>query len=553
MSETSLVFSWAEYIDLYCRTKTGGLNNRVWKESWWDPEILASLKTHTSWLLEPTDIMERLYCAYHNLASRPICYCGKNSPKFRQFKSGYWEFCSLECSGQSPTRVTKIQKTTNDRFGVGRKAIVARAAKNNMMKYGVEYTTQTDNFKQKAKITKLERYGDENYCNYEAIKQTNLAKYGVEYTTQATEVKKKMRTSILERNDGKLPCQKHLNHDIIAQLNDFDTINQRNKNGEGIEQIADSLGVTPRAIRIKFEINNIEPIFYFPGNKSKEQDRLQLFIESFGFDCIKNTKKIIAPKEIDIYIPTLNLAIEYNGNYFHSFSSEETPEQKNKHNQKRLNCEAKGLRLIQIWEDDWLNKQDIVKSIIRRAIGKTPNSIGARQTTIIFPTKKETEVFVNTHHIQGHIRYKHSIGLSDKNGNIIQLMTFGKPRWSKLAKWEILRLVTHSDYRVIGGAEKLLKAAKDHWLDSDSIITYSDNLLFTGETYKKLGFVLHHESSPSYFYWKKGISYSRFQFQKHLLKKKLSNFSPQLSESANMFNNGYRRYWDCGTKVWLSK
>lgn len=99
-----------------------------------------------------------------------------------------------------------------------------------------------------------------------------------------------------------------------------------------------------------------------------------------GIDnIVENSKSIISPQELDIYLPDYKLAIEYNGLYWHS---EQAGLDKNYHIDKTMTCEEKGIRLIHVFSDDWEFKKEIVKSRLRSILGFNSNRIGARKCTI---------------------------------------------------------------------------------------------------------------------------------------------------------------------------
>jgi len=128
-------------------------------------------------------------------------------------------------------------------------------------------------------------------------------------------------------------------------------------------------------------------------------------------------------------------------------------------------------------------------------------------------------------------------------------MTFGKSRFNKKVAWELLRFCNKINYLVIGGASRLFKYFVKKY--DDSVISYADKRYSIGNLYKNLGFKLSHESKPNYFYWKHNlVLQSRIQYQKHKLKDKLENFNLKLTESENMYNNGFRKIFDCGNQIW---
>ena len=96
---------------------------------------------------------------------------------------------------------------------------------------------------------------------------------------------------------------------------------------------------------------------------SKGEVELKEFIKSFyQNEIISNSRKIISPKELDIFIPKLKLAFEYNGDYWHRLQEEKNP---GYHEDKRNRCKKKGITLIEIWERDWKKNKDQIKDLIR--------------------------------------------------------------------------------------------------------------------------------------------------------------------------------------------
>lgn len=120
---------------------------------------------------------------------------------------------------------------------------------------------------------------------------------------------------------------------------------------------------------------------------SKEETELKDFLNSLDIKIIENDRMILEGKELDIFIPSHNIAIEYNGLYWHS----EQYIDKNYHLNKTEACEAKGIQLIHIFEDEWLYKQDIVKSRLKNILGLTQNKIWARKCEIKIVDTKDSK------------------------------------------------------------------------------------------------------------------------------------------------------------------
>jgi hypothetical protein len=130
-------------------------------------------------------------------------------------------------------------------------------------------------------------------------------------------------------------------------------------------------------------------------------------------------------------------------------------------------------------------------------------------------------------------------------------MTFSKTRFGNRAEWEMIRYTT-GDIAVIGGKNKLFNAFVSKYNPS-SVITYCDRRYGTGQAYKSLGFKHEYTTKPNYWYSKGGFNalFSRQSFMKHKLKNKLQSYNPDLTEHANMLNNGYYRVYDCGSSAWV--
>ena len=89
---------------------------------------------------------------------------------------------------------------------------------------------------------------------------------------------------------------------------------------------------------------------YCANNVSSQENEISDFIENeIGLNVIKNNRKLLTDrKEIDIYIPSKNLAIEHNGLIWHS---EEHCKDRYYHLKKTEGCIKQGIQLIHIFED----------------------------------------------------------------------------------------------------------------------------------------------------------------------------------------------------------
>jgi len=288
----------------------------------------------------------------------------------------------------------------------------------------------------------------------------------------------------------------------------------------------------------------------YPYNKSIAENEILEFCQSLSSKVQSNTRQIICPLELDVYIPDYNLAIEYNGLFWHSYDSINI-ENKDYHLIKTKLCKNLNIQLLHIFENEWedLQKRKIWKSIIRNKLGQS-SKIFARKCKIKEVSPKNSKIFLNNNHLQGQCNSSINIGLYYED-ELVSIMVFGKSRFNKKIDWELLRFCNKLNYSVVGAASRLFKNfLKEH---AGSVISYADMRYSDGELYRNLGFEFKHKSSPNYFYWKLGQNYleSRIKYQKHKLKNKLEEFDENLTESENMYNNGYRKIFDCGNQVWV--
>jgi hypothetical protein len=450
-------------------------------------------------------------------------------------------------------------------------------------KYGVDHPMHSSAIKAKVGQTKNDRYGDTNFNNREKFKatvetwddekrqdisdkrkNTNLERYGVEFITQHQEFKERSAESIISKygvdNASKNPeiiskikktmldrygChynQTHIDPNSLKLLSDPDYL-QRNADRSLID-LAQELGVTYYTVGYWYNKHSITRTFN-DYNKSLAEAEINDFIKSYNFETITNSRKIIDKKEIDIFIPSLNLGIEYNGLYWHSEIN--NPDQ-HYHKNKLTQCREVGIDLIQITDYEYKHKKDIVLSRIKSRLGVN-TTIYARKTTIAEISSVDAKAFLDKNHIQGSVNGGVKLGLH-YNGILVAVMTFGKSRYSKKYQYELLRYCNLLGHNVVGGASKLFTYFIQKY-NPGSIVSYCDLRWNSGNLYEKLGFNCTHHSEPNYWYTFQYATFeSRVKYQKHKLSSILEKYDENLSEWENMNAAGFDRIWDCGNSVW---
>lgn len=291
---------------------------------------------------------------------------------------------------------------------------------------------------------------------------------------------------------------------------------------------------------------------YCSTQHSKAEQKILEWVQQW-YPEAHSTRKIIPPKEIDIYIPSLNLAIEYCGLYWHNENSPE-PRDRNYHRNKMLECNRKGVRLITIFEDEWKDREAQVKNFLKSVMNVHDKRIYARKCNVKEIDKKIAHDFLEQNHIQGKTSLRVAYGLF-YNEELLGLIT-GNQHHRNADQFTLNRLVFKSGVQIVGGASKLLKSLVKYAQEKgfDKIISWSDNRYSEGNVYEKCGFKLEEELSPDYSYVTPQMERQSKQSNKktNLLKKGASGTMKNTEKELSL-TLGYSRIWDCGKKRYVKK
>lgn len=406
----------------------------------------------------------------------------------------------------------------------------------NLERYGCEYVTQSDEIKDKIKNTNMEKYGCEcslqNNIVQEKTKQTNLEKYGVEYSAQAEEVKNKVKASLLNNN---FP-------NVIKYFADKETTEdflKKNYNEKTtLIQLSKDTGVSIAAVGRYIHKYGLEDYIDYSFTVSQPEKDIVEYLTSRGIkNIIQSERTILDGKEIDIFLPDYNVGIEFNGDYWHS----ELKIGKRYHYDKSMLANSKGVFLYHIFSHEWFEEEKRTRILnhLDNILHLNENKIYARKCMIREVDVTEKNDFLNENHIQGKDNSTIKLGLY-YNDELVSLMTFCYPRFSKKYNWELSRFCSKHNYNVIGGASKLFKYFVDNYMkDGEVIVSYSDIAKTTGKIYKTLNFEFVNDAEPNYIWWKSDDDYkTRYQCQ-------------MVNERIIMESNGYIKIYDCGNKVWV--
>lgn len=381
-----------------------------------------------------------------------------------------------------------------------RSAKISRAAKGDLLrhekarvtnqeKYGIAVLMDDDEFQVKLRDAKLEKYGT-LHAGETKRRSTNLERYGAEEPLT-------------------LPSRQKFMHDKKMEMIERD-------------------GWTN-----------------YIGAESNQERELASFVQSID-PSFRKDRLLLGGRELDLYSPERKMAIEFCGIYWHS----ERFQDKNSHYKKFLDCREQGVRLITIFEDEWLHRGSQVRSFISGSLGRFTRRLGARttDTTILSANNPAIPTFMDKYHIQGRpSNVICGVGLFHDQ-EMIGLLTLSRHhRHLKDSPLVLSRMAFMDSVQIIGGASKLISMA--HSISNGTLITWSDNRWSTGQVYRTAGFRLDKHLPPDYSYYVPDNTQTRKS--KQWGRKSNHNIPPETTEREYFINKNIYRIWDCGKIRWV--
>jgi rubrerythrin len=443
---------------------------------------------------------------------------------------------------------SKLKQTNLSRYGVENPAqsdqVQAKIKQTNQERYGVENPAQSDQVQAKIKQTNLSRYGVENPAQSDQvqakIKQTNQERYGVDNPAQSAQVQQRISAAL-----RKLHLPKHeQKYRVVLQDTQYTA-------GLMNTWMCSVCGDTFKGKPVNGSFTQC--LVCNPYWTSKPEIELGNFITSLGFTVERRRRDVIAPKELDIFVPEKNIAFEMCGLYYHS---EWYGKYQRYHYSKFQQCRDNGIRLITIFDDIWYSHTELVKSRISSILGVNSQRVPGRKCHVVEISDSQARAFLNQNHLQGWCASKYRMGLYTGD-QLVAVMTLGKSRFDH-SDYELLRYCSVMGISVTGGASKLFSHfVKVH--APRSVTTFSDNCWGSTAFYQNLGFQKIGETTPGYWYISasnnalqlpmRGHRINRHQAQKHKLATRVPELQ-HLSENEIMNQYGYARVWDCGNEKW---
>lgn len=476
----------------------------------------------TNFLPTNSSLQQRLWHIIHG-DNLPICSAPSCSilVKWKTDKKQYNKYCCVQCASKDPIKVQSGML-----WKQSPQMLIAATKKGT----------------QARKITNLNKFGHTNYLASAQGKHSTqqyrlLHPYTQNDITQRTN--KRISTWQLKYGVQNI-SHRWIDPISLTKLQNIDWLtDQHLTNKKSLTLIAEELKLTGGVPTVCNYMRKygIETKYY--GMSGGHKQLSQLLIDC-DIEHVVNTRTIISPLELDIYIPQFNLAIEYCGLYWHS---EQKGKDRHYHKHKHDMCQQQGIQLLTIYEDEWKQRKRQVVNKLMHLLGFAHiHKLFARKTTVVQLDKHQKKQFFEEHHIQGDGPGSITYGL-ECGGTLVAAMAFIKQPNNIFC---LNRYATSCT--VVGGFSKILTHFKQshNWTQ---IISFADNRWSNGQLYEKTGFVLDSILPPDYYYSPDGYNrFHKFNYRRKNLQKLLKHFDPTLSETVNCNNNGILRIWDCGKR-----
>lgn len=420
--------------------------------------------------------------------------------------------------------------------------IKAKSDATNLEKYGTTTPLANKDVRAKKEATMIEKYGCKSPIQNpeirEKIRQTNLERYGVDFQLKRKEIKDKsyeaFQKMVEDNVDGK--------YNVINTLRNYEELWSYLAE-HSILQTSEHFNLPHNIFRsalIKDEFKDRYKAIYIKRISGVQKVLFDNLRELCPNEVIEfDTWDIISPLQLDIYFPARKLAIEFNGSYYHSEKRLGVEQGKYKHFKKLNVCREKGIRLLNIFEHDWLEKRMQIMSFIKNIL--QVNEVIDVENCVI--TERDGSRFIENYNIHGYDELGTKFFNLEYDGNILVSLSAEIDN-----KSVIIRNVCQSDLFVKNGLQKLFSFCFD-WAkrnDYSNIIVISDNCLSDGDEFLSLNFEMIEELEPEYFYWFPAIGYlpKTIEMENEFKTIKEDEFSEYKKRKIY-------KIWDCGRKVFV--
>lgn len=463
-----------------------------------DPHLLVDILIYTK-KLEGVSWTDRVYAFRNGITEQNKCEnCGKAMINIRD------RFCSSKCRGEKLKREGHFSRIMSEYHDTNNKMLYAKKFKKlnfSVERDGYQYiikeycehgdvsiTLPTLN---KAYSMRGEKLNVEKHHLCERCKERYLNENDVD------DVDEGLKDEFIAGYRGSKPCfvEPWVRQHYVEVYRDI----TRFRNDRGGMSWSEALYLYTRKMErpkcqldgcdndVEFNSSGGRPMMYCSEHKhsftsSKGEREVAEFVSSLGFDCVSNDRKMLGRKELDVYVPSLRIGIEFNGTHWHSDESKSDMY----HYEKWKLCQERGIRLFTVWEEDWDKRQEIVKSMISRLLGASCRVIDASECEVVEASDEAMTEFLTKNHLYGPVNGSVSLGMYH-DGSLVSVMSFDRVKEVGNV-WEIVCFCNALNVTVDAGLESLWnKFLEDH---SPSEVIYHANLdAEDGEVLRSLGFV----------------------------------------------------------------
>lgn len=485
---------------------------------------------------ELLSISEKIYSAINDSESN-ICKNG-NTKKYLGISDGYG-YCGkskvCQCLNEIQSAASKeahSSKTVEEKAKTNE-----RRAKTTLERYGCVNVGQTSkakeshsefyankdkvsNINSRIKATKLENYGNENY-NGSDKRYENYSKL----------LESKSVSFVSSKEEFSLTSEKY-RFKCNSCNNEFESY------------------ISTSNLPFCFSCNPD-----YSKCRSKEEKEIYEHIKQiYTGEVVLGSRSVVGNgSSVDFYLPEKNIAIEYNGLYWHCIDSHVPHITKHYHYNKYLLCKENGVDLITIYGHLFQSNKDLILNRLSYKLGLSDsNKIYARKCVVKEITDSSYVTFLEKNHIQGNVPAKIRLGLYFDN-ELVSVMTLSNSSNRNISgsnryDYELLRFA--SSKHVVGAATKLFSYFVNTY-NPDSVVTYSQNEWNSGNVYSVMGFNRIADSGPGY--WYVSGDYTKVLHRTNFTKSKLVKMGHDKSKTESEIMNqlGYHTLWDCGNSKWV--
>lgn len=279
-----------------------------------------------------------------------------------------------------------------------------------------------------------------------------------------------------------------------------------------------------------------------PRDRTTEPEKQCLAMLPESLEIKQHDRTILNGKELDIFIPSHNLAIEINGLYWHST---DIPKIDRSHIEKFMQCKEKGIKLLQLTDADILGRPKLIKSMLSAKLGLNER-IYARKTAVTEIPIREANKLFDQWHYQGQTTNSAKVLALIYQHEVVAMLAY-RMQQDKII---IDRYASKLDTTVVGGYSKLENQLPNLRKETFSLGLISDGSLYARSGYHTPGYA----TSPEFYITDCFRLMNRQHFMKHKLQAKFgAGFDPNKTEWENVVANGLRLYFGAGITKWIKE